>query len=163
MNGRVIGYQVVNCSGRQTAVVRATVLPWEVTTFLHRALGEVLAAMEAQQIVPGGEPFVFYQSVQSGAVHVEAGFPTIGRIEAAGDVVASELPGGRTVTGVHCGPFDTLSQTYADMHAWATSNGMRPTGALWEVYLNDPEREPNPDQWRSGVFMPVEQSYGTFV
>jgi hypothetical protein len=33
---------------------------------------------------------------------------------------------------------------------------MKPTGSMWEVYLTDPEREPDPSRWRTGVFLRVE-------
>ena len=66
------------------------------------------------------------------------------------------MPAGRTVTGVHLGPYETLGNTYADMSAWAIAHGLLPTGEMWEVYLTDPKREPNPNGWRTGVFLRVE-------
>jgi effector-binding domain-containing protein len=147
----VIAYQVVDNPTRPTAIVHAQIKSTQLPAFDSHALRRVLAAMEAQGTTPGGEPFAYNHGVADGTVDIEAGFPILGMFQPSGDVVPGELPGGRTVTGVHLGPYETLSRTYAEMSAWATANGMKPTGSMWEVYLTDPEREPDPTRWRSGV------------
>jgi len=62
----------------------------------------------------------------------------------------------RVVTGLHIGPYDRLAQTYAEMSAWASAHGFKPTGDMWEVYLSDPARDLDPKKWRTGVFLCVE-------
>jgi effector-binding domain-containing protein len=152
----MIAYQVVDCPTRPTAVVHARLKSSEVPAFYARALSKVLAAMEAQGTTPGGEPFAFYHGSVDGLVDVEAGFPIVDSFLPSDDVVPGELPGGRTVTAVHLGPYETLGRTYAEMRAWATANGMQPVDAMWEVYLTDPDREPDPTRWRAGVFLRVQ-------
>ena len=156
MDGHLIAYEVIESPTRHTAVIRATIKASELPAFFSRTLTGVLQAMEAQGTIPGGEPFAFYRGIHNGTVDLEAGFPVVGPFEQSGDVVPGTLPGGKTVAGVHVGPYETLSRTYADMSAWAIAHGMRPTGEMWEVYLTDPEREPNPDRWRTSVFLRVE-------
>jgi effector-binding domain-containing protein len=156
LDTHVIAYQVVHYPARPTAVVRATVTADELPAFFGHALRRVLTAMEAQGTTPGGEPFACYRSIPNGTVEVEAGFPIIGAFQAIRDVVPGELPGGRTVTCVHVGQSETLSRTYAEMSTWAVANGLKPTGLMWEVYLTDPEREPDPTRWRTAVFLAVE-------
>jgi effector-binding domain-containing protein len=151
----MVGYQLVDCPARHTAVIRSTVKLSELHVFFDRALRGVLEAMERQGGVPGGEPVAFYHAMHDGIVDVEAGFPTVDRFEACGDVVPGELPGGRAVTGIHLGPYETLGRTYSEISAWAIAHGMQPTGEMWEVYLTDPERELDPNRWRTGVFLRV--------
>ena len=155
MHGTVVAYQVIDCPARHTAVIRATVERSELSTFCSHALRAVLSVMEGQGAVPGGEPFAYYHGSLDGTVDVEAGFPTVEGFTASGDVLASELPGGKTVTGIHLGPYDARRDTYATISAWAIAHGLQPTGDMWEVYLTDPEREPDPNRWRVGVFLPV--------
>jgi effector-binding domain-containing protein len=148
-------FAVLDQPNRRTAVVHALVEPDQLPAFCSRALGHVLAAMEAQGTLPAGEPFVLYHGAPNGTVDVEAGFPILGAFVAAGEVVPSALPAGRLVTGMHRGPYHTLASTCAAMRDWATGHGWRPTGELWEVYLTDPEREPDPGRWRTEVFLRV--------
>jgi effector-binding domain-containing protein len=124
--------------------------------FFGRALPRVLAALEAQHLVPSGEPFAYYHGMPNGTVDVEAGFPVRGAFVPAGDVIRSELPPGRVVTGLHRGPYEKLAETYAQMSGWAAQQGLTLADSLWEVYLTDPEREPDPAQWQTRVFLEVQ-------
>ena len=105
---------------------------------------------------PGGEPFAYYRGVPNASVEVEAGFPVVGVFRPRVDVRPAQLPGGRVVTGVHIGTHENLGSTYPEMTAWATAHGLRPTGDMWEIYLTDPDREPDPQNWRTGLFLRVE-------
>jgi len=57
---------------------------------------------------------------------------------------------------VHVGPYDTLSSTYEALQAWIETQGRTPATAMWEVYLTDPDQEPDPSKWRTEVYWPVE-------
>ena len=56
---------------------------------------------------------------------------------------------------MHVGPYDTLHQTYSDMQAWIVSQGRRPSSFMWEVYLTDPQMDPDPAKWRTEIYLPV--------
>jgi effector-binding domain-containing protein len=130
----------------------------DLPSFFEHTLPLVLCAIEAQGAVPGGEPFAYYHGAAKGldVVDVEAGFPVIGGFAANGGVVPGTLPGGRVLTALHVGAYDTIGNTYEKMGAWARAHGLRPTEDRWEVYLTDPERESDPAQWRTGLFLRVE-------
>jgi effector-binding domain-containing protein len=111
--------------------------------------------MDAQHLIPGGEPFAYYHGMPTETVDVETGFPVRGAFTASGDVARGELPDGRVITGLHVGPFETLANTYAQMTAWAESRGLQLGRGMWEVYLTDPDREPDPARWQTRIFVPV--------
>jgi len=149
-------YSLVDYEPRPTAVVRGRVKLQDLPAFFAHSLPLVLQAIEAQGVRPGGEPFAYYRGVPNGSVDVEAGFPVLGAFTSTGAIALGELPGGRVVTGLHLGPYFSVGQTYARMTAWAVAHGLRPTADTWEVYLTDPEREPDPTHWRTGLFLRVE-------
>jgi effector-binding domain-containing protein len=152
----VSGFAVLEYGARPTAVVRATVTAADLPGLFARALQAVLVAMEAQGTLPAGEPFAYYHSHPDGPVDVEVGFPILGTFVAAGEVVPGDLPGGRVVTGLHVGPYEELARTLTELRGWATSLGFKATRDLWQVYLTDPEREPDPERWRTQLFLRVE-------
>jgi effector-binding domain-containing protein len=149
-------YNVVDYEARPTAVLRGRVKLADLATFFAHSLPLVLDAIETQGAVPGGEPFAYYRGMPNGSVDVEAGFPVVGAFAPIGRIVPGHLPGGRVVAGLHLGPYDSVGRTYARMSAWAIAHGLRPTQDMWEVYLTDPEREPDPLRWRTGLFLRVE-------
>lgn len=42
------------------------------------------------------------------------------------------------------------------MQAWIADQGRSPSKVMWEVYLTDPEQEPDASAWRTEVYWPVE-------
>jgi AraC family transcriptional regulator len=61
-----------------------------------------------------------------------------------GEVLAETLPSGPAAITIHFGPYDQLQNAYAAVEEWIAANGLRPNGAPWEAYLNDPADHPNP-------------------
>jgi effector-binding domain-containing protein len=54
--------------------------------------------------------------------------------------------------------YDQLSETYAAIEQWIEANEYRPGGPPWESYVTDPGETPNPADWRTEVFWPLEAS-----
>ena len=104
-----------------------------------------------------GEPFAFYPSEPADLIEVEAGVVTAVPVETSGEVVVSSLPGGRVVTALHVGPYEQLENSYRDLLAELDRAGLalRPVG-MWEVYLTDPDEEPDPAKWRTRLYVPIE-------
>ncbi len=148
---------VIELPTQPTAVVRATVPMQELPAFFSRAYGSVMAALGAQGLTPVGGPFAYYLGMPTETVQVEAGFPIAQPIAPSSDVVASGLPGGKVATVVHVGPYEALPATYDRLTAWARERGLQMADSMWEVYYSDPEKEPDPSTWRTGVYWPVVQ------
>ncbi|MEZ5207621.1 MAG: GyrI-like domain-containing protein [Acidimicrobiales bacterium] len=96
-------------------------------------------------------PFGFYPRMPGETVEVWLGFPIDAPIEATGEVQPFELPGGTAVIGEHVGPFDTLSETYEALAAWAADQGIASPVPCGETYVTDPSAEPDPSRWRTAV------------
>ena len=138
-----------------TAVVRERVPVNDLPQFFGRALTQAMAAAQAQGHHPTGPPFSLYHGMPTDAVDVEAGFPVDGPIADVDGVTASSLPAGRVVEATHVGPYDTLPQTYEAVVAFMKEQGLTPSSDMWEVYLSDPEQEPDPATWRTQIFWPA--------
>ena len=85
----------------------------------------------------------------------EAGVPVATPIAGGDEVQPGELGGVEAAVGMHIGPYDTLEQTYTAMMEWITTQGRTVAGPMWETYLTDPDTEPDPQAWRTEVFIPV--------
>ncbi len=144
-----------------TAVLRERVPMGELPDFFQRAFHATMAAMQAQGVHPVGPPIGKYYGMPTDTVDVEAGFPASAAIAdsdgVTDGVTAGTLPGGRVVEAVHVGPFDTMQQTYDELRAWVGSQGLVPSDVMWETYLSDPEKEPDPATWRTQISWPVAE------
>lgn len=154
-------FDVTTLTPRPAAVVQAEVPLSEITTVFDHAFGAVAAAVAAQGAQLAGPPFGFYPRMPTDTVAVLAGFPVTAPIQASGEVVPFELPGGPAITAVHTGPYDTLERTYAELAEWAAAAGYRLAEQMWETYLSDPSTQPDPATWQTQIAWPVTRDSAT--
>lgn len=156
---RSVDIEIVDVAPVPTAVVRGRVPIAELPAFFGRAYGLVFDALERQGVEPAGEPLAFYPSEPTDPVDVEAGVVVEREIEPVGDVVPSRLPGGAVAIAIHVGPYEALEHTYRDVLEQLTDAGLRMRrDGVWEVYLTDPDAEPDPARWRTRLVVPVERA-----
>jgi effector-binding domain-containing protein len=139
-----------------TAVVRATVTITDVGAWIGQAFDAAAGACAAQGVEMAGMPFGRFHAEGGGRFEAEAGFPVVSPIEAAGEVVPSQLPGGPVVVTVHVGPYDQVEPAYLAAATWVAEQGGTLDGDAWEVYLSDPDAEPDPATWRTEVVQPYQ-------
>lgn len=144
-------FVITDVPSQPSAVVRGRVRADELAAFFGRAFTAVAEVLAAQGVEPTGPPFGYYPCMPGEFIDVEAGFPTADLVEASGDVVPLVLPHGRVARGLHVGPYDTLTDTYAELQAWVTEQGEQLGEQMWECYLSDPAEEPDPATWRTEV------------
>ncbi len=143
-----------------TAVGRATLTVQELPSWLGRTYGAVAQALAAHGAGPAGPPFARYHRLGDNRFTVEAGFPAATVIEAVGDVIPSELPGGQVAVTVHTGPYETMEPAYEALVSWVTDHGGEVAGDAWEVYFSDPATQPDPATWRTEVVQPYIATSG---
>ena len=65
------------------------------------------------------------------------------------------LPGGHAARVLHQGPYDGVAGAYEAAEKWVVENGLRPSDAPWECYLDGPDvAEP-----RTEVFLPCVEAH----
>ncbi len=125
-------------------------------------MGELAAGLARLGVAPTGPPFLRYNVIDmEGDLQIELGIPVAAPIPADEGLIAGVLPPGRYASVIHTGPYDALMGANAALQAWADREGLRwgvvetPVGDRWdsrlEIYLTDPEAEPDPATWRTEV------------
>lgn len=150
----------VHLAEQPVAVVREQVRMDALPAFFGRAFGTVLAAAQRQGATPAGPPFARYHGMPGETVDLEAGFPITGTFTTADGVLAGTLPETDALEAIHTGPYDTLRQTYGAIHQQMQADGLTPSDSMWEYYLSDPEKEPDPDTWETRIIWPVADRTG---
>jgi len=157
-----------------TAVLRETVPMSALREFFGRAYSSVMAAVQRQHVQLAGPPFALYRGMPTDVVDVEAGFPLAAPYPGggggagaraavgggatgggAGVVTPSVLPAGRALEALHVGPYEKLPQTYNAVMARMQAEGSTPGDTMWEFYLSDPGKEPDPAAWKTLVVWPL--------
>ena len=155
MNGNGQEPRKIHVTEQAVAVVRERVPMDSLTGFFGRAFGAVMAAVQMQGASPAGPPFALYHGVPGESVDVEAGFPIAGHFHGTGEVASGTLPDTDAFEAIHSGPYDTLRTTYDAIRQRMEDSGATPGAMMWEYYLSDPEKQPDPATWQTRVVWPV--------
>lgn len=144
------------------AAIRLKVKRDKLPDVVPRALGDVFAFLEEQQIAPCGPPLIRYLVVdyRTGNVEVEIGIPAeCDTLRSNAAVCVGWLPAGSYASAMHRGPYETLVDTTAALLDWAKQSGIgwavsekgdvATWGARVEHYLVGPPNENDPGKWQT--------------
>lgn len=104
----------------------------------------------------GGPPLAHYLSFDGNSTTFELGFPVhekdVLALRAAG-LSIGQTASGKTMKGLHVGPYDTVVETYNAMQAAMKAQGVTGASDMWECYFSPPETPPA--EIRTEVIWPV--------
>ena len=86
---------------------------------------------------------------------IEVGVPVTGRVAVDEGMMVRTLEGGRAISAMHKGPYDTVGEAWARVFKFAQENGLHRSGPDREIYLNDPTNVPV-SEVLTEVQLPVE-------
>jgi AraC family transcriptional regulator len=136
--------------------VRLRAARHELSSAIGEGLGKAFPYSQRIGVAISGRPFTRYQSTGPGLFRIDVGMPVATAASGESHVEAGTLPGGPVAVAVHAGPYDTLTETYAALERWIEANGYRTGGAPWESYITDPADLPDPGDWRTEVYWPLD-------
>ena len=151
----MLNFALIERAAQPTAVVRATIPVTEIPAFLGPAYGKVMQALAAQGIAAVGPPFAYYLHAPTATIEIEAGFPVATPCAPKGEVAPGELPGGSIATVTHVGPYEAMMATYEQLKTWVGAQGLTLQEGMWEVYLSDPQQQPDSSKWQTEIYWPV--------
>jgi AraC family transcriptional regulator len=129
----------------------------ELSSAIGEGLGKVFPYSQSAGLAIAGRPFTRYLSTGPGLFSIEVGIPIASAGPGRGEVEAGSLPGGPVAVAMHAGSYDQLVETYAALQRWIEANGFRIGGPPWESYITDPAEFPDPADWKTEVYWPLEK------
>ncbi|HEY5923570.1 MAG TPA: GyrI-like domain-containing protein, partial [Kofleriaceae bacterium] len=126
----------------------------EIAKTLGECLPTVFAFAQQHGVPFAGPPFTRYVEMGRGLWTIEAGLTIATPHPGEGDIVATELPGGKAVVAIHKGSYESLGETHAAIERYLDEHKLT-AGAPWETYLTDPATTPNPAEWQTEVVYPL--------
>jgi uncharacterized protein YndB with AHSA1/START domain len=127
-------YSLVVVEPQHTAAVKFSIAFADVPNAERSARTKIAEALPSIGAAPVGHSFTLCRRLPDGKMHYEPGVIVSRTFTSSGDVVSSQLPGGRAVKYVLIGPFDQLPQAWPALFTWCDSQRLRLEGAFWQVY-----------------------------
>jgi effector-binding domain-containing protein len=129
---------------RKLAAVRREVAPGAVGSAWEPALGKVWEFLRSQPDLrtDGHNIFLYHHPTQRGApILCEFGVEVTRTFETAGEVYATETPGGEAAVAVHRGPYHRMHEAHEQIGRWMAAHRRESAGHSWEIY-GDPTPDP---------------------
>lgn len=121
---------------------------------------EIIKYMSNHQIEPLGKPFTLNHQMDSinKTVIFSTCIPVKERIETDGNVLTGFLAPQKTFKSVFKGDYKFLSETWPKIYKELNEGGYTPIekGFSFEIYTIDPTITPNPAEWLTEIYIPIE-------
>ena len=122
---------------RKLAAVRREVAPGAVGLSWGPAVGKVWDFIRSQPELwtHGHNIFLYHHPKQRGApILCDFGVEVTRTFATAGEVYATETPGGEAAIAVHRGPYDRMNEAHDAIRKWMAASGRESAGHSWEIY-----------------------------
>jgi hypothetical protein len=129
---------------RKLAAVRREVEPGAVGSAWGPAVGLVWNFIRSQSGLwtDGHNIFLYHHAKQPcSSLLCDFGVEVTRTFEPAGEVYATETPGGEAAVAVYRGPYDQMNLAYDAIDSWMAANHRESAGHSWEIY-GDPTPSP---------------------
>ena len=132
---------------RKLAAVRREVAPGAIGSAWRPALDKVWEFIRSQPGLwtDGHNIFLYHHAKQPGALGTtilcDFGVEVTRTFETAGEVHATETPGGEAAVAVHRGPYNRMNEAHNAIGKWIAANRRESAGQSWEIY-GDPTPDP---------------------
>ena len=155
--------KIVERREQQYLGIRGSVPMGEIGAFIDGSFPELLAYLEAHGIKTAGPPFLRYNVIDmEGELEIEVGVPVEAQLFSdQGRILTGVLPAGRYGTLTYTGEYAGLIDANEALQQWARDEGLEWAwsetergdrfGSRLEVYLTDPNAEPDPEKWETEV------------
>lgn len=130
----------------------------EVDVLIGKIFGDVMQYSGMNQIECIAPPFARYlvwdekadKNVMEGGIFVK------GPVAGKDNIKFAEIPAQKYARAIHTGAYETVYQTHMVIDKYIKDNKLIVTGSPMEIYITDPEKEPDMTKWETEVLYPVK-------
>ena len=128
---------------RKLAAVRREVAPGTVGSAWRPALDKVFEFIRSQPGLwtDGHNIFLYQHPTQGAPMLCDFGVEVTRKFETAGEVYATETPGGEAAVAIHRGPYNRMNEAHDAIRKWMAANRRESAGHSWEI-SGDPTPDP---------------------
>ena len=142
--------RILMVSPQPTAVVKITVPMSEIPKAQKEARAKIEEALPKLDAGTSGYGCTLWRPPVKDELYMEPGLIVTRSFMPAGEVVASELPGGRAAHYLMRGPYDGLPDAWKMLLGWVEQRNLKPAGINWEIYGDD---HPDPSRLKTQLYV----------
>jgi effector-binding domain-containing protein len=121
-----------------------------------KSFAALYEVMINKNLEPDGMPMAVYYELGKTKLDFEAAIPFKGSFADTDKIKAHGLEAERALVITYRGAYDKMTPVYEAAYEYIKNNGMVMSGPIREVYLTDPEQQPDTANWMTEIVFPVE-------
>ena len=130
-----------------------------ITELMGKQYGELMTYMNQNNIVPNGMPFTIYNEMnENGNIIMSNAIPVRDRVIVTGtfDILCGYIPKTKVLKTTLKGNYSNLGQAWEESMLYLKENNFIQSNLKpFEVYSNDPGMYPNPADWITEIYIPI--------
>ena len=133
------------------ASIRRKIKARQIPKLFPEFMKKIFGFLNEKGIQPIGAPIAIFYDFRKGKGEVELGIPISKPVNSEGEIIFGTVPSGKAAYLLYTGHIRKISRAYDAMKNWIEENGFQSTNIWWEVYLTDPNEEPDRDKWQTEI------------
>jgi effector-binding domain-containing protein len=147
--------EIVDVPHMNVIFAKATCKHSEIGQTLSHLFPKVANYMGASGAAMAGAPFCRYTAWRDEECDIEGGCPIVESLPGEGAVLSGTIGNCRAVRAEYVGPYDGLSRAHEACRNYMAENGLVFADHPFEIYITDPNKEPDPAKYITHVYWPV--------
>lgn len=151
------GIKVVYVNSMPAISITDTVTGMEFNSFMETGFGSLYMYALRNEAEFQGHPYTAYHLWEPPTrIIMEVGIPLAELIPGEDPIKAVSSPGGKVVRAVHWGAYEKVGAAHDALAKYIEVLDLEIIGSPWEVYITDPNQEPDTARWETVVYYPIK-------
>jgi effector-binding domain-containing protein/ribosome-associated toxin RatA of RatAB toxin-antitoxin module len=131
-----------------------------ISELMGKQYGELMTYMNQNNMIPNGMPFTIYNEMnENGNIIMSNAIPVRDRVIVTGtfDILCGYMPKTKVLKTTLKGNYSNLGQAWEESMLYLKENNFIQSNLKpFEVYTNDPGMNPNPADWITEIYIPID-------
>ncbi len=132
-----------------------------ISQVMGQQYGEIMGYMAKNNIVANGMPFTIYNEMnpESGNVIMSNAIPTRDKVDVAKEsqILCGYIPKTKVLKTTLKGNYTNLPKAWEETMVYLAKNNLSQSAIKpFEIYTNDPGKVPNPANWITEIYIPIQ-------
>jgi effector-binding domain-containing protein len=136
--------------------IRVTCSMEEIEAYMSQSFEMVMTEASNAGLQMTGPPFSIWYQWEGDTFEFDNCIPVSGKTNTTGDVKNIRTYDGKVISVVHTGHYNTTGNSWEALENYLKENDLESNGDPWEVYLTNPQQEPDPAKWMTELVWPVK-------
>ncbi len=128
----------------------------EIADVMGPAFGEIMQVITTNGGQVAGAPFAIWYEWENEIMEFDNAIPVDKKMKGTDRVLPIKTYQGKTAFVSHMGEYSSTYYSWGALENYIKENGLETNGSPYEVYITDPETEPDPTKWVTELYWPIK-------